>query len=551
MLKGCPTPLKWREWDEGLREHPDNTFASYVVSGIREGFRIGFDYQSHRYKSAKRNMISATDHANVVRDYLAKECAEGRILGPFDPQYLPHVQVSPFGVIEKKERGKWRLILDLSSPEGFSVNDGISPDLCSLSYISVDDVAKIIAQLGPGTQLAKVDIKSAYRMVPIHPDDRHLLGMKWEEALYVDAALPFGLRSAPKIFTAVADALEWMVKKEGVTHLHHYLDDFLILGAPDSEECAESLRKLLVLFEGLKVPIAIEKLEGPTPVLVFLGIELDTTTLAIRLPEAKLKELKVLILEWLGRKHCSRRELQSIAGKLQNACKVVRPGRVFLRRVFNLLKGTPARRQVIRLNASFRSDIQWWHCFLDRWNGVAMMSDASARPVDIHLFTDASGSFGCGAWWGTAWLQYPWADEAANLSIAVKELLPIVMACMLWGNTWRNKQVLVHCDNQAVVEVVNSGASKDQNLAQLLRCLFFITAEFQLALKATHITGHSNVQADAISRNNLSLFFSQVPNATRSPSPVPSAIVELLITRKPDWTSPVWSQLFTSCLRPV
>lgn len=310
MLTGCPTPLRWREWDEGLREHPDNNFASYVVSGIREGFRIGFDYQSYRYKSAKRNMISATDHANVVRDYLAKECAEGRILGPFDPQHLPHVQVSPFGVIAKKEPGKWRLILDLSSPEGFSVNDGISPDLCSLSYISVDDVAKIIAKLGPRTQLAKVDIKSAYRMVPIHPDDRHLLGMKWEEALYVDAALPFGLRSAPKIFTAVADALEWMVKKEGVTHLHHYLDDFLILGAPDSEECAESLRKLLVLFESLNVPIAIEKLKGPSLVLVFLGIELDTVTMAIRLPEAKLNELKVLISEWLGKKHCSRKVLQ-------------------------------------------------------------------------------------------------------------------------------------------------------------------------------------------------------------------------------------------------
>ena len=140
------------------------------------------------------------------------------------------------------------------------------------------------------------------------------------------------------------------------------------------------------------------------------------------------------------------------------------------------------------------------------------MSDASDRPVDFHLFT--AGSFGCGAWWGTAWLRYPWADEAANLSIAVKELLPIVMACMLWGNTWRNKQVLVHCNNQAVVEVVNSGASKDQNLAQLLRCLFFVMADFQLALKATHITGRHNVQADAISRNNLSLFFSQIPNAT-------------------------------------
>ena len=75
------------------------------------------------------------------------------------------------------------------------------------------------------------------------------------------------------------------------------------------------------------------------------------------------------------------------------------------------------------------------------------------------------------------------------------------MAGMLWGDTWRNKRVLVHCDNQAVVAVVNCGSSKDPGLAQLLRCLFFIIAEFQLSLQVTHIMGHNNVQADAISRH--------------------------------------------------
>ena len=193
----CRTPLECRERDQSLREHPDKHFVSYVVRGIREGFRIRFDYLSHCCKSVKRNVISATDHADadVIRDYLAKECAAGRVLGPFDPQSLPHVQISPFGVIEKKDPGKWRLILDLSSPEGFSVNEGITPNLCSLSYISIHDIANIIVKLGPRTRLAKVDIKSAYRMVPIHPEDCHLLGMKWEKMVYVNAALPFGLRS--------------------------------------------------------------------------------------------------------------------------------------------------------------------------------------------------------------------------------------------------------------------------------------------------------------------------------------------------------------------
>ena len=104
--------------------------------------------------------------------------------------------------------------MDLSSPDGHSVNDGISRSLCSLTYVSVDTAVKLVEQLGRGTLLAKVDIRSAYRMLPIHPDDRWLLGMCWEGSVFVDTALPFGHRSAPKMFTAVADALEWIIKRE-------------------------------------------------------------------------------------------------------------------------------------------------------------------------------------------------------------------------------------------------------------------------------------------------------------------------------------------------
>ena len=108
--------------------------------------------------------------------------------------------------------------------------------MCSLSYISVDTAARAVAQKGQRAQLAKTDIESAYRMLPIHPDDRGLLGMRWEGMLFVDTALPFVLRSAPKIFTAVADALEWIVEQEEVCLIMHYLDDFLLVGTPDGQD---------------------------------------------------------------------------------------------------------------------------------------------------------------------------------------------------------------------------------------------------------------------------------------------------------------------------
>ena len=114
-------------------------------------------------------------------------------MGPFEKTEVPEVHLNRFGVIPKSgQPRKWRWIVDLSHPEAGSVNDSIQPELCSLQYVHMDH--------GPGAKMAKLDIRSAYRIVPVHPQDRHLLGMMWDGKVYVDAALPFGLRSAPKIF---------------------------------------------------------------------------------------------------------------------------------------------------------------------------------------------------------------------------------------------------------------------------------------------------------------------------------------------------------------
>ena len=116
------------------------------------------------------------------------------------------------------------MILDLSSPDGHSVNEGVRKDLATLSYISVDNVMAEILQRGWGTLLAKMDIKQAYRNVPVHPKDRHLLGMLWRGEVFVDMVLPFGLRSAPLLFTALADALQWvMERRAGATWVPYIL----------------------------------------------------------------------------------------------------------------------------------------------------------------------------------------------------------------------------------------------------------------------------------------------------------------------------------------
>ena len=127
-------------------------------------------------------------------------------MGPFTPQTASIAHLNRIGVILKKHQiGKWRLI---TNPEGASVNNAIDPALCSLKYVTVKRVTRAAVSLGKGALIAKIDIKSAYCIVPVAPRNRHYLGMIWNNLVYIDGMLPFGLRSAPKIFNAIADAIE-------------------------------------------------------------------------------------------------------------------------------------------------------------------------------------------------------------------------------------------------------------------------------------------------------------------------------------------------------
>ena len=144
--------------------------------------------------------------------------------------------------------------------------------------------------------------------------------------------------------------------------------------------------------------------------LMFLGIVIDMLNMQLRLPHAKLLELRALIRSWLGRKACSRRELQSLTGKLQHICKVVKPGRSFLRRMLELLRGIGKAHHQVCLNYSFRSNLVWWDAFLESWNGVSFLQPTEHGTPDQHLFTNAAGSFGCGRLWNGHWFQYRWSD---------------------------------------------------------------------------------------------------------------------------------------------
>ena len=247
------TPLDHSEFRRELADHPDQSKVQYVCDGILHGFRTGFRPELVSFRFLTRNLKSAGEQPQVVDKYLQDEIAKGRVAGPFATLQFSNLHCSLFGVIPKKHQpGKWRLILNLSSPTDHSDNDGIPRDQYSLHYISVDTAIRALLELGPGAEMAKFDVEVAYRNIPIHPDDQRLLGMFWRDIYFVDLTLPFGLRSAPFIFDSVADLVERILKHNySLRYLHHYLDDYITLGPAHSQECARNVNIARAVFMGI------------------------------------------------------------------------------------------------------------------------------------------------------------------------------------------------------------------------------------------------------------------------------------------------------------
>ncbi len=538
------TPMRADEWDKMLADHPDRRYHSYLVKGLREGFRIGFSYESARCTGAGSNMRSALERPSVIDQLISTELAERRILGPVEPREAS--LVNRFGLVPKGHvPGKWRLIVDLSFPAGSSINDGVSSELCSLQYVSVDTASQNVLKIGRGAALAKFDVSGAFRTVPVHPDDRHLLGMKWKGKTYVDKVLPFGLRSAPKLYNAIADGLLWILLNVDNVDGIHYLDDYLLFGPPDLAQCGASLHRALYRCEILGVPVAPAKTEGPSTRLTFLGIQMDTISMTLSLPAEKLSRLLAMIREWGTKSSCTKRELLSIIGCLQHACCVIKPGRQFLRRMIDLAKGVRALHHRVWLNAGFRSDLRWWGCFLPLWNGHCPMSSVVTQVPRAVLTSDASGSWGCGAFTSTGqWFQLRFPECWSDVHITVKELLPIVLAAAVWGRNWKGATIRCKCDNAAVVAIVNSGRSKMDRAMHLMRCLSFFLAQWDVSFMCEHIPGVDNGAADALSRDSLSLFQNLVPEAARDPTPIHEGLLQCLVDGTPDWTKVDWVAMF-------
>ncbi|CAC5389144.1 unnamed protein product [Mytilus coruscus] len=292
--------------------------------------------------------------------------------------------ISPLAVIPKPDGGV-RIIHDCSRLEGSAVNSFVG-EMEKQRFQTLDEASKLVTS---NCYMAKVDLKTAYRSVNLSSQSQEVTGFKWifpdgTEYTFYDTKLPFGSKLAPHIFQRLSQAVRRMISHRVFTIIT-YLDDFFICEAT-KQRCIQALNILLALLRKLGFMINWSKVVDTTTKLTFLGIEIDSIAMELRLPGEKFSLLKHELAELNKQKRASKKQLQSIAGKLNWASAVVHGGRVFLRRIIDVITPLKHDWHTAILHGEIRHDIEWWKIFLETFKGKSLILEKN--PLS-SVYTDA------------------------------------------------------------------------------------------------------------------------------------------------------------------
>ena len=374
-----------------------------------------------------------------------------------------------------------------------------------MSYCKIADVVDTLLENNwKGAFLAKVDLKDAFRMVPIHREDWGYLGLKVDNYYFINSVLPMGCGTSCAIFQKLTRALCWIASKElPELRIFGYLDDFLLV-SKDLKSAKLHLAHFIAMCKELGVPISEEKTMGPSQSLVFLGVGLDSVNSTLYLDDSKKAKYISVIDSFVGKERSTRKQWQSLVGTLAFVSQVVQPGRTFMVRISNKMKG---RARMIKSPMYIKKDLLAWKHFIE--NDMAKpfkMFDSKIVP-SVHWYTDASGSLGFGAIFGHRWLYGEWEDSWwREQNIMLLELYPIWLALKVWGPLITNYCLLVHTDNQALVAALQKCTTKLLMANALLRDISIDCMRLNIILHAAHISGVDNIKADLLSRLQVKEF---------------------------------------------
>ena len=397
---------------------------------------------------------------------------------------------------------------------------------------------------------SKSDVKSAFRLIPVLILHRRWLIMCAEDPeskkmmYFINMCLPFGASISCAIFQAFSDALnhivKYLLKIDDI--LTNYLDDFLFIAVMRAE-CDKMMMTFMRVCKQINCPLSEEKTEWSSLIMTFLGTLLDGRRHCLCIPEDK--KIKVLnqIRQIRSKKTATVKSIQQLTGILNFLNRAIVPGRVFTWRMYSRisLKNKQGKKlkqhHHVSLTAKFKKDCEIWESFLNNSNCARFCrpfidNDVFATSNELNFYTDASGVLGYGCYFNGNWAYRMWPRKflkICNPSIEYQELFALVAGILTWQRKpqLNNTRVVIFCNNQAVVSMVNNTMSSCHNCMVLLRILVLNNLVHNRRIFVKYVRTTENILADSLSRGCLDVFWKFAPKHTsQTPDEVPRELLQ-------------------------
>ena len=325
--------------------------------------------------------------------------------------------------------------------------------------------------------------------------------------------------------------MECLVKKPNV----NYLDDYLFAAAMKAL-CDRQIKVFLSICKEINFPVAMEKTYWGCTILTFLGMLLDTEKQLIGIPMDKLIKAADWIHYFLNKKNkkATVLEFQKLCGILNFLCRCVVLGRAFLRRLYAATQGNKNLKahHHVKIIEENRLDLMVWQQFLASPQGFyrPFMETISINAEEIDMYSDASGNFrlGFGAYCEPEWTYGQWDLEFCNQvnhPIKYLELYAVTVAVINWIKLFANHRIVLFCDNEAVVSMINNSSSSCKNCMVLIRIIITESIVRNVRIFAKHVGMKDNGKADALSRLDFARFARLGDGKmNKLPSTIPTAL---------------------------
>lgn len=465
---------------DNWRKITDDKFILSCISGYKIPLKEGvFDLKSRSYdQSSQKEPQSVQECLNTLLNKNAiRECLEHKdqILSPY--------------FLVKKPNGSDRFILNLKGFNEFVVNH----------HFKIEDIKTVVQLTFPNYFLASIDIEDAFYLIPIHEESRKFLRFKFKEKIYEFVCLPFGLCTAPYIFTKIMKVVAKHLRSLGFTSVI-YLDDILCIES-SANKCKENINETISVLEWLGFRINYKKSNlTPSTSCHFLGFIIDTQKYAIMLPDEKRKAIHKLLVEFLDLKRCSIRKYAQLIGKLISACPAIEYGWMYTKilekeKIFQLIINDKCYDKMMTISDRVKQELVWWkESILEK---IHHIKDGSFAMV---IFTDAS-STGWGAWNYSKRIYGFWSPDEQKLHINFLELYTIKLALESLASNIKDSQILLRVDNTTALSYVNKmGGVRFDKYNKLAREIWKWAESRGNILIASYIPTKQNIIADSLSR---------------------------------------------------